>query len=213
MIASITGSVEHVGLDRAVIEVGGVGLTVLATPATLATLRVGARARLATSLVVREDSLTLMGFETDDERDVYEILQSVSRVGPKLALAMLAVHTPDALRRTVATEDAAALTRVPGVGQKGAQRILLEIGDKLGPARGDGPGGLAGDAGDAGTGAAEESPEVGQDVVEALTGLGWQPLPARAAVETVLAQGDVSAEDTPALLRAALQQVAGASRG
>ena len=102
------------------------------TPDTLASLRPGAPGRVATSLVVREDSLTLFGFATDDERNVFELLQTASGIGPRLALAMLAVHSPDALRRAVAAEDVKALTMVPGVGNKGAQRIILELKDRLG---------------------------------------------------------------------------------
>ncbi len=105
-------------------------------PGTLAALRVGEQAHLPTSLVVREDSLTLFGFADEDEREVFELLQTASGVGPRLAQAMLAVHAPDALRRAVATEDLAALTQVPGIGRKGAQRIVLELKDRLGAVRG-----------------------------------------------------------------------------
>ena len=132
MIASVRGRVAAVRLDGAVVEVGGVGMAVQATPGTLAALRPGQEAELATSLVVREDSLTLYGFADADERDVFETLQTVSGVGPRLALAMLAVHTPDGLRRAVATEDLTALCRVPGIGRKGAQRIVLDLTDRLG---------------------------------------------------------------------------------
>src|ERR1700743_3852621 len=132
MIAHLNGTVAGVGLDGVVIEVGGVGLRVQCTPDTLATLKPGEPGRVATSLVVREDSLTLFGFATDDERNVCELLQTASGVGPRLALAMLAVHSPDALRRAVAAEDVKALTMVPGVGNKGAQRIILEMKDRLG---------------------------------------------------------------------------------
>ncbi|TDD31147.1 Holliday junction branch migration protein RuvA [Nonomuraea terrae] len=132
MIASVAGKVTAIAPDGAVIEVGGVGILVHCTPGTLATLRMGEDARLATSLVVREESLTLYGFATDDERVVFEMLQTASGVGPKLALAMLAVHTPNALRTAVAAADLKALTQVPGIGQKGAQRIVLELKDRLG---------------------------------------------------------------------------------
>ena len=119
MISHLAGTVTAIAPEGAVIEVGGVGLLVQCTPGTLATLRHGEPARVATSLVVREDALTLFGFTTDDERDVFVLLQTASGVGPRLALAMLAVFTPDALRRAVLSEDVAALTRVPGIGQKG----------------------------------------------------------------------------------------------
>ncbi|RCG26188.1 Holliday junction branch migration protein RuvA [Sphaerisporangium album] len=132
MIASVSGRVAALAPDSAVVEVGGVGVLVHCTPATLATLRAGEQARLATSLVVREDSLTLYGFATDDERTVFEMLQTASGVGPRLALAMLAVHAPNSLRVAVASADVKALTMVPGIGQKGAQRIILELKDKLG---------------------------------------------------------------------------------
>ena len=133
--------------DGAVIDVGGVGLLVQCTPGTLAGLRTGERARVATSLVVREDALTLYGFASEDERNTFELLQTASGVGPRLALAMLAVFTPDALRRAVATEDLAALTTVPGIGRKGAQRIVLELAGRLGSPgeAGRGPPPAAGD--------------------------------------------------------------------
>ena len=128
MIASVRGTVQAVRLDAAVVEVGGVGMLVHATPTTLAACASAPTAQLATSLVVREDSLTLFGFADADEREVFETVQTVSGVGPRLALAMLAVHSPDVLRRAVATEDLTALKRVPGIGHKGAQRIVLELG-------------------------------------------------------------------------------------
>ena len=143
MISHLDGMVSAIAPEGAVIEVGGVGLLVQCTPGTLATLRRGERARVATSLVVREDALTLFGFAADDERDVFELLQTASGVGPRLALAMLAVFTPDALRRAVAAEDVTALTRVPGIGRKGAQRIVLELAGRLGPP-GQGIGGRPG---------------------------------------------------------------------
>ncbi|MBA2560005.1 MAG: Holliday junction branch migration protein RuvA, partial [Propionibacteriales bacterium] len=127
MIASVRGLVLAVFIDSAVIEVGGVGLLVACTPAALADLRVGQEASLATSLVVREDSLTLFGFSDYDERAVFELVQTASGVGPKLAQAMLAVHGPDDLRRAVAAEDLVTLCKVPGIGRKGAQRIVLEL--------------------------------------------------------------------------------------
>jgi Holliday junction DNA helicase RuvA len=132
VIASVTGRVAAIAPDGVVVEVGGIGMLTHCTPGTLATLKVGEQARLATSLVVREESLTLYGFATDDERTVFELLQTASGVGPKLALAMLAVHSPRALRMAVAAADLKALTRVPGIGQKGAQRIVLELKDRLG---------------------------------------------------------------------------------
>ncbi|MBO0900403.1 Holliday junction branch migration protein RuvA [Cellulomonas sp. zg-ZUI222] len=200
MIASVHGTVLAVRLDSAVLEVGGVGLLVQATPATLAGLRVGQPARLFTSLVVREDSLTLFGFADDDERDVFETVQTVSGVGPRLALAMLAVHTPDGLRRAVADEDLAALVRVPGIGRKGAQRIVLELGERLGaPA----PTGAA---------SAPLSADHREQVVEALVGLGWPLRAAQDAVAAVLdgTTGPVGADEVPGVLRAALRSLGSA---
>ena len=203
MIASVHGTVQAVRLDAAVVEVGGVGMLVQATPATLAGLRVGQPATLHTSLVVREESLTLFGFADDDEREVFEVLQQVSGVGPRLALAMLAVHTPDGLRRAVATEDLAALKRVPGIGQKGAQRIVLELADRLGaPA----PVALAGGAAAPG-GRADRRDQV----VDALVGLGWNQKAATDAVATVLDGSDepVGEAEVAGVLRAALRTLGG----
>ena len=136
MIAFVRGEVAAVTLSSAVLEVGGVGLELMCTPGTLATLRTGQQAILPTSMVVREDSLTLFGFLDEDEKSVFELVQTASGVGPKLAQAMIAVLTPDDLRRAVSSDDVKTLTRVPGIGQKGAQRIILELKVGLGwPAR------------------------------------------------------------------------------
>ena len=132
MIASVRGTVLHAGLDRVVVEVGGVGMLLHTTPATAGSVHRGQEAALATTLVVREDSLTLYGFATDDERDVFEQVQTVSGVGPRLALAMLSVMPPDRLRAAIGGGDVAALTKVPGIGKKGAERMVLELRDKIG---------------------------------------------------------------------------------
>lgn len=199
MIASLRGRVVDLRLDAVVIEVGGVGLLAHATPATLAGLRLGQDAALATSLVVREDALTLYGFAEAEEREVFDTVQTVSGVGPRLALAMLAVHSPDALRRAVATEDLAALQRVPGIGRKGAQRIVLELGDRLGP---------AGTPADGGSPVAEDQRAT---VVEALVGLGWNTRAAEDAVRAVVPDdaGPVDPADIAAVLRAALRTLGG----
>jgi len=200
VIASVHGTVQAVRLDAAVVEVGGVGLLVQATPTTLAGLRVGSTAQLATSLVVREDSLTLFGFADADEREVFEVVQTVSGVGPRLALAMLAVHTPDGLRRAVLDEDLKALQRVPGIGFKGAQRIVLELGDKLG---------LPSSSVPAGTPAPSDDRR--DQVVEALVGLGWTARAAGDAVDTVLepTPGPVGPDEVAGVLRAALRTLGG----
>ncbi|WP_090030865.1 Holliday junction branch migration protein RuvA [Cellulomonas marina] len=201
MIASVHGTVLAVRLDAAVVEVGGVGMLVQATPATLAGLRVGSTARLHTSLVVREDSLTLFGFAEADEREVFEVVQTVSGVGPRLALAMLAVHTPEGLRRAVADEDLTALMRVPGIGRKGAQRIVLELADRLGAPTGATTGVPAPPAG----------PDGRDQVVEALVGLGWNAKAAGDAVAAVLegSEGPVAPEEVAGLLRGALRLLGG----
>jgi len=202
VIASVRGQVLAVRLDSAVVEVGGVGMLVQAAPATLAGLRVGEEAVLATSLVVREDSLTLFGFTDADEREVFEVLQTVSGVGPRLALAMLAVHRPDGLRAAVASEDHTTLMRVPGIGKKGAQRICLELGDRLGAPSG-------------GTAAAPAPAVVAGDarkeqVVEALVGLGYPVKLAGETVDAVVAAEEPDAPaDVPATLRAALRHLSG----
>jgi Holliday junction DNA helicase RuvA len=133
MIASVRGTVAAIAPDSAVIEVGGVGLQLQCAPGTLAGLRTGAETRLAASLVVREDSLTLYGFADDDEKQLFELLQTASGVGPRLAQAVLAVHHPEAVRRAISGGDIAALTRVPGIGKKGAERLVLELRDRIGP--------------------------------------------------------------------------------
>jgi Holliday junction DNA helicase RuvA len=206
VLAEVSGRVLALHLDRAVVGVGGMGLLVRATPRTLSRLRPGAETRLATSLVVREDSLTLFGFADDDERDVFEVLQTVSGVGPRLALAVLAVLEPDALRTAVAAQDEKALTAVPGIGRKGAQRMLLELGDRLGV-----PAGASGD-GSAGRGvvpvAQPAVPDgVHRQVVAALMGLGWQARQAEEAVARVpVAEGE--APEASRLLREALRGLA-----
>jgi Holliday junction DNA helicase RuvA len=137
VIASVRGRVAAVGPDGAVIEVGGVGLAISCSPNTIAALRVGAEARLSTSLVVREDSLTLYGFADDEARQLFELLQTASGVGPRLAQAVLAVHAPQTVRRAIAGGDTATLTRVPGIGKKGAERLVLELRDRVGSGGGD----------------------------------------------------------------------------
>jgi Holliday junction DNA helicase RuvA len=171
--------------------VGGVGLLVQCTPGTLATLRTGERSWVATSLVVREDALTLYGFASDDERDVFELLQTASGVGPRLALAMLAVFSPDGLRRAVAVEDVAALTRVPGIGRKGAQRIVLELAGRLGT-----PGTREGQeqAGPAMPAGIVTPPPWREQVRAGLVGLGWQARDAEQAIAAV--EADLAAEAT-----------------
>ena len=194
MIAFVKGHVAQVTLSSAVLEVGGVGLELMCTPGTLATLRTGQVATLPTSMVVREDSMTLFGFLDEDEKAVFELVQTASGVGPKLAQAMLAVLTPDSLRSAVASDDVKTLTRVPGIGQKVAQRIILELKDRLGA-----PVGRV-----ARNGVAPARDDWRDQVHQGLTGLGWPAREAERAVEAVADQaGD--RPDVGALLRMALQ--------
>ncbi len=192
MISSVRGSVLAVALDHAVIEVGGVGLAVQATPATLAALRKGAQVLLHTTLVVREDSLTLFGFADADARELFILLQTVSGIGPRLALASLAVLDPDKLRTALAKGDIAVLTQVPGIGRKGAERLSLELRDKVDAA----PAAVPASAGG----------RVRGEVVDALLSLGFAAKQAEQAVDGVLADGPAGngSADTPSVLRAAL---------
>ncbi|KIF73554.1 ATP-dependent DNA helicase RuvA [Streptomyces sp. 150FB] len=204
MIAFVSGQVAALAPTTAVIEVGGIGMAVQCTPGTLAELRIGKEAKLATSLVVREDSLTLYGFADDDERQVFELLQTASGVGPRLAQAMLAVHAPDTLRIAVASGDEKTLTAVPGIGKKGAQKLLLELKDRLGDPVGAG-------AGRQGIGTAL-SASWSDQLHAALIGLGYATREADEAVTLVTPQAEaaVAAGDqppVPQLLRAALQSL------
>ncbi len=200
MIASVRGEVTHVGLDSLVVEVGGVGLLVHTTPATAAAQHTGGTAYLATTLVVREDALTLYGFADADAREVFETVQTVSGVGPRIALAMLAVHSPDGIRAAVASGDLTALMKVPGIGKKGAERLVLELRDKMGMPAGPTSAPVAAAAG----------PQSSGQVREALVGLGWSAKQAEDAVAAVLEQAEATGEapDVSALLRAALRRLA-----
>lgn len=209
MIASVNGRVAAVSPDGAVVEVGGIGLAVQCTPGTIARLQVGEAARLSTSLVVREDSLTLYGFADDDERSLFELLQTANGVGPRLAQAVLAIHPPREIRRAVSMGDLKALMQVPGIGKKGAERLVLELRDRLGTTTSDtsldGPSALP-------AGAAPLTPVARwrDQLTSALVGLGWS---AREADSALTALEPVAAEqietngsvEVAVLLRQALQ--------
>jgi Holliday junction DNA helicase RuvA len=199
VIAFVRGEVAALTLTSAVVEVGGVGLELMCTPNTLASLRPGQTATLPTSMIVREDSLTLFGFADEDEKQIFELVQTASGVGPKLAQAMLAVLTPDAVRRAVAGDDVSTLTRVPGIGQKGAQRIILELKDRIGVPLSTQGGALPAPA---------EPWRV--QVQQGLIGLGWSAKDADRAIDAVADDARASAGasggvDVAALLRAALR--------
>jgi Holliday junction DNA helicase RuvA len=209
VIASVSGRVAAVSPDGAVVEVGGVGLAVQCTPGTIARLQVGETARLSTSLVVREDSLTLYGFADDDERSLFELLQTANGVGPRLAQAVLAIHPPREVRRAVSMGDLKALMQVPGIGRKGAERLVLELRDRLGATTTDTP--LDGGAG-LPAGAASITPVAPwrDQLSAAIVVLGWT---SREADTALLALSPVADEqlastgrvDVAVLLRQALQ--------
>lgn len=202
MIAQLTGTCARAGATTCVLDVGGVGYLLHVTPATAATLRPGEKATLSTSLVLRQDSVTLFGFADDHERDAFELAQSASGVGPKLALAIVSVLSPADFRRAVQSEDLARLTAVPGIGRKGAEKIVIELRDKVA---------VLADAG-----SADPEPEVGAagelwraQVSDGLQGLGWSARDADAACDNVAHL----VEETPdigvaQLLRAALNSLA-----
>ncbi|EHB50355.1 Holliday junction ATP-dependent DNA helicase ruvA [Mycolicibacterium rhodesiae JS60] len=193
MIASVRGDVLDIALDHVVIEAAGVGYKIMTTPSTLATLRRGTEARLITAMIVREDSQTLYGFADSEARDLFTTLLGVSGVGPKIALATLAVYDATALRQALADGDVTALTRVPGIGKRGAERLVLELRDKIGSVS-------SGAGAAAATGHAVRAP-----VVEALVGLGFAAKQAEEATDKVLA-GDPDST-TQSALRAALSML------
>ena len=199
MIAQVSGQVVQVGPTSAVIEVGGIGILTLCSPDTVAGLRVGQSTTLATSLIVREDSLTLYGFASGDEREFFELLLTATGVGPKLAQAALAVLSPDELRRAIATENLVLLCKVPGIGRKGAQRIVIELKDKINTVGlSDEPVRVAG------------APAPWRDqVTQGLQNLGWSAKDAEAACGDIehLAREDPTVS-VAVLMRAALQTLA-----
>lgn len=199
MIAFVRGSVAAVGADNLVIDVGPLGMTVTVTPQTALSVRTGEHVQLITSMVIREDSWTVYGFLDADEKLVFELVQTVNGIGPRIALAVLAAMTPDELRRAIAAEDTKSLTKVSGLGSKGAQRLVLELRDRIGaPSLGA---------------SRSSSPAVGwqASVHAGLTSLGWSSREADTAVSEVseLADEQIAggAADIPVLLKAALRSL------
>jgi Holliday junction DNA helicase RuvA len=188
MIASLSGSVNFIGSDSIVLEVGGVGIKVFVSAPLRDKLRVGETTFIYTHLIVRQDALILFGFETTESREFFELLMSVDGIGPKSALSILSVMTPDAIRRAVFNEQAEVFTRVPGVGKKTSQKILLYLQDRIKTVEGFEPIATLTDA--------------DTEVLSALTGLGYSVVEAQAALQSI-------PRDTPAdvesRLRAALQ--------
>ncbi len=212
MIASVSGRVAAVSPDGAVVEVGGIGLSVQCTPGTIARLQVGEAARLSTSLVVREDSLTLYGFADDDERQLFELLQTANGVGPRLAQAVLAIHPPREVRRAVTTGDLKSLMQVPGIGKKGAERLVLELRDRLGAATGDTS--LDAATAAAGAGLTPVTPVAPwrDQLTTALVGLGWSVREADGALSQLAPVAeeqvaDAGSVDVAVLLRQALRML------
>lgn len=199
MISSIRGEVLHVGLDHAIVEVAGFGLEVTATAQTLGELRLGQETRLQTSFVPRQDDAPLLfGFADGGEREIFTTLLGISGVGPRLALAVLSVHSPAAVRQAIADSDTAAFTKVPGIGKKTAQRILLELAGKLVVEPADEPA----------TPAPSRADEVTGQVQEALSSLGWTEKDARSAVEQVLRdEPELAQAEVPVVLRHTLRML------
>lgn len=189
MIASLTGSVAAVQPSSVIVEVGGVGVLVSCTPQTAAGVRPRDSIVLHTSLIVREDSLTLYGFAEPEQRDVFDLVQTVTGIGPRTALAVLATLSPDDLRRAIGAEDLASLTRVPGIGTKGAQRMVIELKDRLRSAASPVGGHL------------DDGPAT---VRAALVSLGWSTKDAERAVTAVAEDAGTDA-DVSILLRESLR--------
>ena len=198
MISSLRGPVLEIRLDSLVIGVGGVGMTVMCSPDTISQARTDQEITLFTSLIVREDSLTLFGFANSENREMFEVVQGVSGFGPKLAFTILSSLPADELRTAIGNEDVARLKQTPGVGAKGAQRLVLELKDRIGTPS---------------SGANRSSSKEAQwqiQVEQGLLGLGWSPRDAQRAITAVIEEGVTDSQATPELLRRALQILAGA---
>lgn len=195
MIFRVLGTVAQVGVDDVVVVYGGLGFKVFIVPPLASELHKGDEIELYTHLIVREDALTLYGFKTEEERKVFEILMSVTGIGPRIGLAALSVFSPNDLRRAVADQDTATLSRIPGVGKKVASRMLVELGDKLG---------LPAQLPEA---SAPSAGVVEAEVKAALIGLGWNETKAESVLSELGGNG-LNASD---LLRAALMKLGGAN--
>ncbi|WP_413334902.1 Holliday junction branch migration protein RuvA [Brevibacterium sp. GP-SGM9] len=192
MISFLSGTVHRIAADHLVVLTYGVGRKVHVTPDTLASTRHGADIDLVTTLVVREDSMILFGFGTEDENHTFEVLLSISGIGPRLAMAIVSVMGPEELASAISNKDATALTRVPGIGKKGASRIILELENKLPKLAGSTPGPQLSFGGS------------NQQVIDALVGLGWKEAQAADVVAEVVK--DLGADaGTSVLLKASLK--------
>jgi Holliday junction DNA helicase RuvA len=198
MIAHLTGTVRHLTTEKVVLEVGGVGYSISITPRTSTHIVMGSEVSLSTTLIVREDSMTLFGFLDSRDRDIYETLQSVTGIGPKVALAITGALTPDELARAISLEDIAAIEKVPGIGRKGAQRLILELKGKL--------------VADTSTPQLATHSAVRDQLLSALTGLGFTAKESDIAINNTFSNLVENGEDpatmsVPELLKLALQNV------
>ncbi len=198
MISLVTGVVRSIALDKAIVEVGGVGLSLSITQKTSAQLNVGVAAQFFTTLVVREDSLTLFGFLEDAERALFELVQTVSGIGPKVALSIVSALSPSQLAIAVAQEDVSSIEKVPGIGRKGAQRLILELKGKLS------------DFGSAAK-VSHHQPQWREQLTSALISLGFSAKDSDSAISQVvsrLAEDGIDAQnlDLSDLLKRALNQ-------
>ena len=196
MIAHLTGTVRHLTTEKVVLEVGGVGYSISITPRTSTNIVMGSEISLSTTLIVREDSMTLFGFLDSRDRDIYETLQSVTGIGPKVALAITGALTPDELARAISLEDIAAIEKVPGIGRKGAQRLILELKGKL--------------VADTTTPQLATHSAVRDQLLSALTGLGFSAKESDLAINNTFASLVENGEEpasmgVPELLKLALQ--------
>jgi len=196
MIAHLTGTVRHLTTEKVVLEVGGVGYSISITPRTSTHIVMGSEVSLSTTLIVREDSMTLFGFLDSRDRDIYETLQSVTGIGPKVALAITGALTPDELARAISLEDIAAIEKVPGIGRKGAQRLILELKGKL--------------VADTSTPQLATHSAVRDQLLSALTGLGFTAKESDVAINNTFSNlvengEDPAAMSVPELLKLALQ--------
>ena len=195
MIAQLTGNIRHLTTEKVIVEVGGVGYALSITPRTAAQLVMGSVVTLSTSLIVREDSLTLFGFLDSRDRDIYETLQTVSGIGPKVALSILGALTPSELAQAVTTENISVIEKVPGIGKKGAQRLVLELKSKLS------------DFGHGGQRISHQ-PVWREQLASALMSLGFSAKDSDEAINSVLSsvsQEDIASMELGDLLKLALQ--------
>ena len=200
MISSLTGEIQEVAVDSAVIAVGGVGYVFAASPNTVSALRIGQETTVQTLLLIRDDNPVLYGFGTADEREIFEIMMTVSGIGPRIALAVLSIFDPDQVRRHISEQDDKAFTQVPGIGPKSARRIILELSGKLVPREeSDGPG----------TQSVTGQPAWQEQVQQALVGLGWKEKDAAKGIALAIKAdpGLATSANVSDALRASLQNL------